>query len=65
VKLTAIQWLWMSAVACFAASLVLDLADILDVPPIYMLLGSTLLLVSGWWVMPSITEIGKARRRRL
>lgn len=63
-KLNVIQWLWMSAVSLFAASLLLDLANIINVPPIYMLLVSTALLVSGWWVMPSMKEIAKAQRRR-
>jgi hypothetical protein len=63
-KLNAVQWLWLIAAAFYIASLLLDLANVLNVPPIYMLLGSTLLLISAWWVGPSMKEIQKAHRRR-
>ncbi len=63
-KVRAIQWLWLIAVVLFAVSLLLDLANILNVPPIYMLLCSTLLIVSGWWLMPSVKEMSEAHRRR-
>ncbi len=58
-KLSAVQWLWMGAVMLLAASRLLDVANVVEVPPIYMLLGSTLLLISGWLVMPSMKEIGR------
>jgi membrane protein implicated in regulation of membrane protease activity len=63
-KLNALQWAWMSAAAIFVASLLLDLANIVNVPPIYMLLCSTLLVVVGWRVMPSIKELEQPQRRR-
>ena len=63
-KLTILQWLWVSAGALFAASVLLDVAGIVNVRPTYMLLCSTLLLISGWWLMPSMKEIRKAQRRR-
>lgn len=63
-KLSSVQWLWLVAVALYAASLLLDVANVLNVPVIYMLLGSTLLLISGWLVMPSMKEMRKAQRRR-
>jgi hypothetical protein len=63
-KLNAIQWLWMGGVAILAASLLLDLANVVNVAPLYMLLGSAFLLASGWWVMPSIKELEQPRRRR-
>ena len=46
-KLNAMQWIWMAAVALFVASLLLDLAGVVNVPPIYMLLCSTSLVVAG------------------
>ncbi|HEX8513633.1 MAG TPA: hypothetical protein VF688_11080 [Allosphingosinicella sp.] len=63
-KLNRIQWLWMIAAAALMLSLILDLADVLDVPTFYILVGNMLLLVSGWWVIPSMREIDKAQRRR-
>ncbi len=63
-KLNTAQWLWMSAAALFMASVLLDLANVVNVPPIYWLLGSTSLTVIGWWVMPSMKELKKAQRRR-
>jgi hypothetical protein len=62
-KLNAIQWLWMGVTALFVMSLLLDVAGILNVPPVYILC-STLLVVIGWWVGPSIKELEQARRRR-
>lgn len=63
-KLSAVQSLWMCAGILFAASLLLDIADLIILPPIYMLLVSTFLLINGWWIMPSTREIRKAQRRR-
>jgi hypothetical protein len=63
-KLNAIQWAWMGAAALFVASLLLDVINIVNVPPVYMLLCSTSLLVAGWWVGPSLIELEKAQRRR-
>jgi hypothetical protein len=63
-KLSVIQWVWMGAAACFVGSLLLDVADLVNVPPIYMLLCSTSLVVAGWWVGPSVKELGKAQQRR-
>lgn len=63
-RLNWIQWFWMSAAVLFVASLLLDIANIWNVSPTYMLLGSTLLLVSNWWLMPSMKKIEKAQRRR-
>ena len=58
------QWVWLTAGALFTACLLLDVVNVMNVQEIYMLLGSTLLLVSGWWIMPSMKEIEKAQRRR-
>ena len=63
-RLNLAQWLWMSAAAMLAASMLLDLANVVEIPPIYWLLGSTSLLVIDWWVMPSMKELKKAQRRR-
>lgn len=62
-KLSMIQWLWMMAVVVFFATVMLDLANVMNVPPIYWLLASTSLMVIGWWVGPSMQELKKAQRR--
>jgi hypothetical protein len=46
-KLNMVQWLWMIAAAVVMASALLDLADVVNVPPIYWLLGTTSLTVSA------------------
>lgn len=63
-KLNTAQWLWMSAAALLMASVFLDIANVVNVPPIYWLLGSTSLLITDWWVMPSMKELARAERRR-
>ena len=62
-KLNAVQWLWMTGAVLFFAAVMLDIANVMDVPPIYLLLGSTSLTAIGWWVMPSIKEIKRAQRK--
>jgi hypothetical protein len=62
--LTPVGWLWFIAVALYIASLLLDVLDVLNLPSIYMLTGSMLLLVSGWWVGPSMKELSKEISRR-
>jgi hypothetical protein len=63
-KLNLVQWLWVGAAALFVSSLLLDVANVWNVPAEYMLVGSILLLVTNILVMPSDKEIRKARRRR-
>lgn len=63
-RLNTAQWLWMSAVALVMASVLLDLANVVNLPPIYWLLSCGSLTVIGWWVMPSMKELTKAQRRR-
>ena len=63
-KLNTAQWLWVTAAALLMASVLLDLADILNIPPIYWLLGGTTLLVIDWWLMNPLKEIKEAQRRR-
>ncbi|WP_324808801.1 hypothetical protein SH584_04230 [Sphingomonas sp. LY29] len=63
-KLNVVQWLWVSAAVLFVLALLLDVANVWNVPPIYMLLGASLLVVTEWTVMPSLKELGNTRRRR-
>lgn len=63
-KLNPIQGLWLVAVALYAGSLLLDVANVLSLPSSYILVGNTFLLLSGWWVMPSRKAMQEVRWRR-
>lgn len=63
-KLNLLQWLWVSAAALFVLCLLLDIANVWNMSPTYMLLACSLLVVSDWFVMPSLRKPEKAQRRR-
>jgi hypothetical protein len=63
-KLNLLQWLWVGAAVLFVFGLLLDVANVWNMSPTYMLLGSSLLVVTDWLVMPSLKELGRAQRRR-
>ena len=62
-KLNVVQWLWVSAAVLFVTGLLLDVADVWNMPPIYMMMGGALLVLTDWMVMPSLKEMDGARRR--
>ena len=63
-KLSATQWVWMLAVAALFALVMVDIAGLAEIPPIYWMLGFGLMALIGWWVMPSMKELKKAHRSR-
>lgn len=63
-KLNLGQWLWLVAWVLYVASLLLGVADVVNLPTVYILLGAPLLVFSGWWLMPSMEEMRKAQRKR-
>ncbi len=63
-KLNAPQWLWLVAVFLVFATVLLDVANVANIPPIYWMLGFGLLTPIGWWVMPSMKELESADRHR-
>ena len=63
-KLNLLQWLWVGAAVLFVLGLLLDVANVWNMSPIYMLLGGSLLVVTDWLVMPSLKELEQAQRRR-
>ena len=62
-KLSVPQWLWLLAVAALFGIVMVDIIGLVQVPPIYWMLGFGLLVPIGWWVMPSMKELNKAQRR--
>lgn len=63
-KLSATQWVWLLAVVALFTLVTVDVAGLAEIPPIYWMLGFGLMAPIGWWVMPSMKEMKKARRTR-
>lgn len=57
------QWLWLIATFALMASILADIAGLVEIPPIYWLIGSVGLTVIGWRVMP-MREIEAAWRKQ-
>ena len=57
------QWLWLIAVIALIATIIADIAGIMQVPPIYWLIGSVGLMVIGWRVMP-MSDVEAAWRKQ-
>lgn len=63
-KLNTLQWLWILAGVVLLGSVMADIVGIMDILPIYWLLGFGVLNVIGWWQMPSLQELKKTQRRQ-
>lgn len=64
VRLDVLQLAWTLATAAFFTLLLLDIADLVEVPPLCILAASGLLLLIGWRVMPSVAQLEQMQRRR-
>ncbi len=62
-KLTPLQWLWFAATAAYLGVVLLDVADVIDVPVIVLLVAPALLLLVGRKIGPPMAEITRANRR--
>jgi uncharacterized membrane protein YdcZ (DUF606 family) len=63
VKLSGLQWLWMGAVGLLFTGLVLDIAGIIAPPDRLWMVAPAVLMVAGWFVMPSMADLRRANRR--
>lgn len=63
VRLNVLQLAWMLASAAFFTFLLLDIAGLVEVPPLCILAASGLLLLIGWRVMPSVAQLEQMQRR--
>lgn len=63
VRLGGLQLAWTLASAAFFTFLLLDIADLVEVPPLCILAASGFLLLIGWRVMPSLRQLEQMQRR--
>lgn len=57
------QAAWMLAVLAVFAAMLADIAGMLQVPNLFWLAATALLMIAGWRVMPSMAELNAAQRR--
>lgn len=62
-KLNWMQAAWLLAAAALIASMLADVAGMVQIPPIYWLAGCGLLVLIGRRVMPSLAKLKTMERR--
>lgn len=64
-RTNVLQLVWLLAIVALFTFMLLDLADVVEVPSLYFLTASGLLLLIGWRVAPSrrqLEQIGRKAR---
>ena len=62
-RLNVLQLAWLLAILAFFTIIFLDIADVVEVPSLYILAASGLVLLMGWRVMPSLKQLEEMQRR--
>ena len=62
-RLNLLQLAWLLAIVALFTFILLDLADVLEVPSLYLLTASGLLLLIGWRVAPSLRQLEQIGRK--
>jgi hypothetical protein len=63
VKLTSLQWAWFVAAVLFFAAVLLDVANVLNVPGKLLIVVPILLFLVSLVVGPSLRDLNRMNRR--